>query len=188
MNLEKVNSRMEHTVIFEEKVALSPKDLNTLKEVNSIDEKIIEYLQAKLERKCSVHGYVIPGSLKLISRSNGILENGRFTGSIIFHTQVQGRVYNPSNGSTIEGKVFKKNNMGLYVIYKDAIRILIPRDLHIGDDDYDSVQIGEMIDIELRKSRFQVNDPFILSVGNYKGRANSIGPIDFGVKTEVEAL
>jgi hypothetical protein len=45
-----------------------------------------------------------------------------------------------------------------------------------------------MIDIELRKSRFQVNDPFILSVGNYKGRANSIGPLDFGVKTEVEAL
>lgn len=161
---------MEYTVAFEEKVAFSPKDLNSLKEINSIDEKILEYIRDKVEKKCSTHGYVLPGSLKLLSRSNGILENGRYTGSIIFHVQAQGRVYNPSNGTMIEGKVLKKNNMGLYVIYKDAIRILVPRDLHIGDEDYDSVQIGETIQIEVRKSRFQINDPFILSVGNYRGR------------------
>jgi DNA-directed RNA polymerase subunit E'/Rpb7 len=182
---------MEYTVVFEEKVALSPKDLNFLKEVNSIDEKILEYLRDKLEKKCSTHGYVLPGSLKLLSRSNGLLENGRYTGSIIFHVQAQGRVYNPGNGTLLDGKVFKKNNMGLYVIYKDALRILVPRDLHIGDDDYDSVQIGETIQIEIRKSRFQVNDPFILSVGNYRGRTSAkaaAAPLGTGVKTAVKAL
>ena len=178
---------MEYTVVFEEKVALSPKDLNTLKEVNSIDEKILEYLRDKLEKKCSTHGYVLPGSLRLLSRSMGLIENGRYTGSVIYHVQVQGRVYNPANGTFIEGKVLKKNNMGLYVIYKDAIRIIVPRDLHIGDEDYDSVQVGETIQIEVRKSRFQVNDPFILSVGNYQGRQNK-ALIDTGVKNMVKAL
>jgi DNA-directed RNA polymerase subunit E'/Rpb7 len=166
---------MEYSVVFEEKVALTPRDMNSMKEVNSIDMKILEYLRAKLEKRCSTHGYVLPDTLKLLSRSHGVFENGRFTGNTIFYVQAQGRVYNPAHGTVLEGKVLKKNNMGLYVVYEDAIRILVPRDLHLGNDDYDSVQVGESIRIEIRKSRFQVNDPFILSVGVYRGRAD--GPV-----------
>ena len=164
---------MEHSVIFEEKVALTPRDINSIVEVNSIDLKILDYLKKKLEKKCSAHGYVLPDTLHLLSRSNGLLENGRFTGNIIYHVQAQGRVYNPAHGTVLEGRVLKKNNMGLYIVYKDAIRILVPRDLHIGDDDYESVQVGETIEVEIRKSQFQVNDPFILSVGVYRGRAGA---------------
>ena len=122
---------MEHSVIFEEKVALTPRDINSIVEVNSIDLKILDYLKKKLEKKCSAHGYVLPDTLHLLSRSNGLLENGRFTGNIIYHVQAQGRVYNPAHGTVLEGRVLKKNNMGLYIVYKDAIRILVPRDLHI---------------------------------------------------------
>jgi len=162
---------MEYTVVFEEKVALTPRDMNSVVEVNSIDMKILDYLKNKLEKKCSNHGYVLPDTLRLLSRSNGFFENGRFTGNILYYVQAQGRVYNPAHGTFLEGKVLKKNNMGLYVVYEDAIRILVPRDLHIGDDDYDSVNVGETIRMEIRKSRFQVNDPFILSVAVYRGRA-----------------
>lgn len=162
---------MEYTVIFEEKITLSPKDLNEIDENNTIDGKILAYLRDKLEKKCSQHGYVLPGSLKLLSRSMGILENGRYTGSVIFYVQAQGRVYNPANGTIITGKVLKKNNMGLYVIYKDAIRILIPRDLHIGNEEYEGLEVGDTIECEIRKSRFQIYDPFILSVANYKGKS-----------------
>jgi hypothetical protein len=63
----------------------------------------------------------------------GRLEHGRYTGNIVFHVQLQGKVYNPVNGTRITGKIDKKNKMGLYIIYNDAIRILIPRDLHIGN-------------------------------------------------------
>lgn len=176
---------MEYSVVFEEKVALTPRDMNSMKEVNSIDMKILEYLRAKLEKRCSTHGYVLPDTLKLLSRSHGIFENGRFTANTIFYVQAQGRVYNPAHGTVLEGKVLKKNNMGLYVVYEDAIRILVPRDLHLGDDDYDSVQVGESIRIEIRKSRFQVNDPFILSVGVYRGRAD--GPVSRGMEEADEA-
>jgi DNA-directed RNA polymerase subunit E'/Rpb7 len=165
---------MEYTVIFEEKITLSPRDLNEIDENNTIDSKILAYLSDKLEKKCSQHGYVLPGSLKLLSRSMGILENGRYTGSIIFYVQAQGRVYNPANGTMITGKILKKNNMGLYVIYKDAIRVLVPRDLHMGNEDYESLQVGDTINVEIRKSRFQIHDPFILSVANYKSRESGV--------------
>ena len=55
--------------------------------------------------------------------------------------------------------------MGLYIIYKDAIRILVPRDLHIGSDEFETKEPGEEVTVEIRKSRFQIQDQFILSIG-----------------------
>jgi hypothetical protein len=165
-------SQIEQIVLFEEKAYLSPKDMNrALKE--SIDTILLEHIREKLENRCSAHGFVIPRSCEILSRSAGQLENGRFTGNIVFHCQIQSRVYNPANGSRVIGRVLKKNKMGLYIVYMDAIRILVPRDLHIGNEEFEQVQIGETIEIEIRKSRFQIRDQFILSVGVYLGKAGS---------------
>ena len=167
---------MEQTAIFEEKVSFTPKDMNRV--VNqSIDSILLEHVQKKLEGKCSSHGFVIPKSISLLSRSMGHLENGRFTGNVIYYVQVQGNVYAPYNGMLINGIVLKKNKMGLYMIYNDSIRIIIPRDLHIGNDLFESIQTGEEIEVELRKSRFQINDPFILSVGVLKSRLQGTGVV-----------
>jgi len=159
---------MEQTVLFEQKVYLSPKDINRVAK-ESVDSILLHHLQEKLENKCSQHGFVIPGSLEILSRSMGQLENGTYTGNIIYHVQTQGRVYNPANGTRLTGTVLRRNKMGLYVIYKDAIRILVPRDLHIGNQAFEAVEPDQSITIEIRKSRFQIHDPFILSIGVYVG-------------------
>lgn len=164
---------MEQTVLFEEKVYLSPKDMNQLVTDTALDALLMRHLREKLENKCSQHGFVIPGSLKQISRSMGQLENGRFTGNITFHVQAQGKVYYPVNGTRITGTILKKNKMGLYVIYKNAIRILVPRDLHIGSTDFEDLGEGDIIEVEIRKSRFQIRDPFILCIGVYVGPADT---------------
>jgi DNA-directed RNA polymerase subunit E'/Rpb7 len=159
---------MEQTVLFEQKIHLSPKDLNRVAK-ESVDSILLHHLQEKLENKCSQHGFVIPGSLEILSRSMGQLENGTYTGNIIYHVQTQGRVYNPANGTRVTGTVLRRNKMGLYVIYKDAIRILVPRDLHIGNQEFEAIEPDQSITIEIRKSRFQIHDPFILSIGIYIG-------------------
>ena len=74
-------------------------------------------------------------------------------------------VINPPEGVVIEGEVIRKNKMGIYLNYKNAIRVIVPRDLHIGNEEFDNVMIGEIIRIEIKKSRFQMNDESILSVG-----------------------
>jgi DNA-directed RNA polymerase subunit E'/Rpb7 len=163
---------MEQVTLFEEKVYLTPKALRLVAKT-SIDSILLEQLRSKLENKCSQHGFVIPNSLELLSRSMGQIENGRFTGNIVFHVQAKGRVYNPANGTQIVGTILKQNKMGLYIIYDDAIRILVPRDLHLGNEDYDSLRVGETIRVELRKSRFQIQDKFILSVGVFVERADA---------------
>ena len=158
---------MEHTALFEERVNLTARDLRA--QITNIDDLILQKLSTRLEGKCSRHGFVLPGTFKILSRSMGYVEKGRFTGDIIFHLQAEGKVLNPPAGILTEGIVTKKNKMGMYVSYNDAIRMILPRDLHIGDDAFEAVEVGQTVKVEIQKSRFQVNDPYILSVGLFKG-------------------
>ena len=180
---------VETLALFEEKIALTPRDLANHK-INiqgAISSKIAE----KLEGKCSLHGWVVPTSSKVLSRSMGYVEKGRFTGDIVFHVQVQAKVLNPPSGSHVVAEVVGNNMMGMYVSYKvkmrqmnkktkevtttdvDAIKIILPRDLHIGDEAFSKVEIGDRVNVEIKKSRFQVNDKYILSVGVFEGKAGS---------------
>jgi hypothetical protein len=74
-------------------------------------------------------------------------------------------VINPPEGILLEGEVIRKNKMGIYLNYKNAIRVIVPRDLHIGSEEFDNVMIGDTIRVEIKKSRFHMNDESILSVG-----------------------
>ena len=162
---------MEHSVIFEEQVSLNSEDLS--KQITSIDAILLNKIKNKFENKCSRHGFVIQNSLKMLSRSQGKASSGRFVGDYIYHTQIQGNVINPPDGVTVEGEVIRKNKMGIYLNYKNAIRVIVPRDLHIGNEEFDSVQIGDVVRVEIKKSRFQVNDETILSVGLYVNKTNN---------------
>jgi DNA-directed RNA polymerase subunit E'/Rpb7 len=159
---------MEHTALFEERASLTSRDLRG--EITDIDGLLLGKISTRMEGKCSRHGFVLPDTMKILSRSMGYVEKGRFTGDIIFHLQLEGKVLNPPAGQTVVGTVVRKNKMGMYVSYdNDAIRMILPRDIHIGDDAFESVQIGERVQVEIQKSRFQVNDPYILSVGLFRG-------------------
>ena len=108
--------------------------------------------------------------MKLLSRSVGYIEKGRNTGDIVYHIQAEGNVIYPPDGTVLQGEILRKNKMGMFVNYKDAIHVILPRDLHIGNEEFDGLQIGEVVKVEIKKSRFQVNDEYILSVGVYLGK------------------
>ena len=159
---------MEYTAVFEEQVSLTPKDLRSA--IKSLDIVLEGKLRARLEGKCSRHGYVMSDSVRLLSRSMGTVDRGRFTGNVLFHVQAEGKVLNPPDKTILEGEVIRKNKMGLYVNYKDAIRVIVPRDANLGKEEFELVEMGETISVEIKKSRFQVNDEYILSVGIFIGR------------------
>lgn len=154
---------MEQSVLFDTKVVLTPKDFNKLKS-ETLDDLLLKNMKGRLEGKCSIHGWVVPDSTEILSRTMGHLENGRFTGNIVFHIQAQGKVYNPASGTVVQGTVSMKNHNGVMFVYKDAVKVMVVRDLHIGNATFESIQLGDTINARILKSRFQVNDEFILSV------------------------
>jgi hypothetical protein len=155
---------MEATAFFERKVGLTPKDLTTLKG-KTVNDVLQMKLKEMIESKCSEHGFVLPGTVEIISRSMGYYEHARFTGDTVYYIKAKGKVLYPGDGIRVTGEVIRKNKLGLYVVHRDALRIQVPRDLHIGNDEFDSIEVGDSVDVEIKKSRFQINDPFILTNG-----------------------
>lgn len=166
---------MEQIAVFQEKVSLAPIDLRP--DIDSFEEILLEKLKKQLEGKCSKHGFVIPGSLQLLSRSMGFAEKGRGTADFLYYLKAQGKVYNPPDGLVVEGQIMLKNKMGCYVILDKAIRIMIPRDLHIGNEDFDELEVGDRIRIEIKRSQFRANATHILSIGQYLGRVEGGAPV-----------
>ena len=156
---------MEQDAIFEEKVSLSAKDMSG--EILSFDDILLRKMRKQIEGKCTKHGFLIPGSLKLLSRSYGYMEKGTFTADSLYYMKAQGRVYNPPNGTVVEGVVMRKSKAGLYIIIENAVHVMVVRDLHIGNREFDAVELGDTIRVEIKKSRFQINDPHILSIGQF---------------------
>ena len=155
---------METTAFFEKKINLTPMDMNELKKT-PLDELLLSRAKNALENKCSEHGFVLPGSIQLLSRSMGYFEAARFTGDTVYYAKLQGKVIYPVDRIQVKGTIIRKNKMGLYVNFRDAIRIQVPRDLHLDDVDYDEVEIGDEIIVEIKRSKFAINDSYILASG-----------------------
>ena len=173
---------MESDALFQEKVYLTPKDLSG--EITSIDAILLEKVKERLEQRCSPHGYVLSGSLELLTRSAGMVDSGRFSGDWAFLVKAKGRVLHPPEGSVVDVEILKSNKMGIYAVYENAIRLMVPRDLHIGDQEFEELKVGERIRVEIQKSRFQLRDPFIVSVGLYRGRSGApVAPVTTAMRT-----
>ncbi len=175
---------MESTAIFEQRISLTPKEMNRIS-TSTIDKILLEKLEGQLEGKCTKNGYVVDGSIKLLSRSMGQIDSGRFTGSFIYFVQAEGKVLYPTDGMILEVEVMRKNKMGIFAEYNRAIRVMLPRDLHLGNEEYENIEIGQRISVLVKKSRFQVNDPFILSVGVLN---NIISAVEKKNVTAIDAL
>ena len=179
---------MEQLAVFQEKVSIQPIDLRP--DITSFDDILLSKLKKQLEGKCSKHGYVIPDSLTLLSRSLGFAEKGRGTADFLYYLKAQGKVYNPPDGLVVEGEVSLKNKMGCYVILHNAVRVMIPRDLHIGNEEFDTLEVGDRIKIEIKKSQFRVNALHILSIGMFLARvggALAVAPAPVPVAAPVAA-
>jgi DNA-directed RNA polymerase subunit E'/Rpb7 len=155
---------MESTAFFEKKISLTPSDFNEVKST-PIEEILLRKARESIENKCSEQGFVLPGSLQLLSRSMGYFESARFTGEAIYYVKLEGKVVYPVEGVQVLGKVIRKNKMGLYINYNDAIRIQVPRDLHLNEPEFEEVQIGDNVYVELKRSKFAIHDTYILASG-----------------------
>lgn len=161
---------MEQPSLLERKLELTVKEMNRVKNAkgpDSIDGILRMKIRDELEGKCSEHGYVKVGTVEILSRSAGYYEPGRFTGNCIFDTKAKATVFYPVDGAEVIGKVLMKNKLGLFVGMGDVLRIIIPRDLHIGDLSYEEVQPQDKIRFVLKKTKFQINDPHILGTGQF---------------------
>lgn len=158
---------METVIQFDKKLTLDSKEYNKIGEDIKLETLLLAKAKELFEGKCMKDGFIVPNTLKIISRSAGCFEPGRYISYPSFYVKLEATVVYPVANTHVVGKVIRKNKMGLYVVYKDAIRIQIARDIHIGNEEFEKIEIGDEVEVELKKSRFQVNDLFILSCASF---------------------
>jgi hypothetical protein len=162
-------------VYLDQRVALEPTDL--AKASADMDGFLLEKIRKRLEGMCCTHGYVRPGSTQILARSMGQAEHGRFTADFLYYCKVKVQCLLPHADQVFTARILKANKLGAYALIVDdgrvyeAMRILIPRDLHIGNEEFDGLRVGQGVRVRLLRSRFQVNDAFIQAVGLYEGMA-----------------
>jgi DNA-directed RNA polymerase subunit E'/Rpb7 len=169
----KVRMTLFKPVYLDQRVSVSPTELREA--AADIDKFLVDKIRGGLEGQCCTHGYVRPGSTQILARSMGQAEHCRFTGDFLFHCKVKVMCLLPEAGQIVDAQILKMNKLGAYALVVDeghvreAMRILLPRDLHLGNAEFDGLSEGTIIRVRLLRSRFQAKDPFIQAVGAYEG-------------------
>jgi hypothetical protein len=170
---------MYKPVFLDERVELTASEISEIQSLDGVKQALLSKLK-RVEGKCNANGYVKPGSVQFLARSMGAAENGKFTGNWIYDCKYSCLVLKPvaydpkevdAEASVLPCKVIAVNpKMGAYAVFDEAIRVLLPRDTHVGDPAFDALKEGAVVRVRMEKHRFATNDDCILAVGSlYKG-------------------
>lgn len=167
------NMTLFKPVYLDHRLSLSPTELHDA--AADMDAYLVKKIRRALEGQCCTHGYVRQGSTQILARSMGQAEHCRYTGDFIYHCKIRVLCLLPEAGQLIDARILKVNKLGAYALIVDdgkiqeAMRILIPRDLHLGNEEFDALAVDQGIKVRILQSRFQANDAFIQAVGTYEG-------------------
>ena len=170
-------------VFIDHRVTLEPKEYREA--YTDIDAYLTKKIRRQLEGQCCTHGYVRPGSTQILARSMGLAENGRFTGDFLYTCKVKLMCLLPYDNQLMDARALKVNRLGVYVLLVDegkvreAIRILIPRDMHLGNAEFDALKPGDGVKARILRARFQTNDSYINATGLFEGlQPSASGPVE----------
>jgi DNA-directed RNA polymerase subunit E'/Rpb7 len=108
---------------------------------------ILAKLKMNFEGKCSAEGFIQRNSITIINWDIGRIDTKKDCGGN-YVVQFQADVCMPHPGQRFKAPVIVRSKVGIHA-ETPPIKVLIPRDLHIGNSDFEDVKIGEEIEFEV---------------------------------------
>jgi len=148
--------------LFERRELVRNVHINSKFLQKNIDASILYNLKTNFEGNCSSEGYVQPQSITIVERSMG--RANYVKGGVDYSIRFQADICLPHKGQIFRATVSLKSKIGIHA-ETPPIKILIPRDMHIGNADFDNVNIGEDIEFEVIGCQFKQRDREIIVLG-----------------------
>jgi hypothetical protein len=126
---------------------------------------LLAQLKMNFEGRCSSEGYIQPQSITILSYSLG--RTNYVKGGIDYEVEFQADVCFPHQGQVFRAPVSLRSKIGIHAELS-PIKILIPRDLHIGDHDFETVEVGQDIEFEVADATFKQQDQDIIVIGRLR--------------------
>lgn len=127
----------------------------------NMQASILAQLKMNFEGKCSAEGFIQRNSITIVNYTLGRLNY--IKGGADYDVQFQADVCMPHSGQKFKAPVTVRSRVGIHC-ETPPIKVLIPRDLHIGNADFENVKIGDDIEFEVVGSRFKQQDRDIIVV------------------------
>lgn len=131
----------------------------------NIHASLVAQLRMKYEGKCTAEGYIQRQSITVVEHSLG--RTDLIKGGLNYTVKFQADVCFPHKGQVFRAPVVVKSKIGIHAELT-PLDILLPRDLHIGAQEFENVQEKEEVEFEVVGARFQQGDESIVVLGKMR--------------------
>jgi hypothetical protein len=134
------------------------------------------------EGKCISEGFIQPNSITIINYTVG--RTNYIRGGIDYNVTFQADICMPHAGQRFKAPVKLKSKIGIHA-KTPPIEVLIPRDLHLGNEEFDTVKIDEEVEFEVVGAQYKQDDDTIVVVGRLLTKVAL--PVDMPLNVAPEA-
>ena len=131
----------------------------------NIQSSLLAQLRQKYEGICVTEGYLQPRSIAVVDYSLG--RANLIKGGLDYVVKFQADVCFPHPGQVFRAPVSLKSKIGIHA-ESSPLKILLPRDLHIGNGEFEDITEKQEIEFEVVGSRFQQGDDSIVILGKLR--------------------
>lgn len=152
----------------------------------NIHGSILQQLKTNYEGICSSEGFIQPQSITILEWSMGRCNYK--IGGVDYVVKFQADICLPHQGQKFKAQVSLKSKMGIHSETL-PIKILIPRDLHIGNEDFENLKDKDEFEFEVIGSEFKQQDKTIYVLGRLLSalKPNPIMPLVSSINKNEEA-
>jgi DNA-directed RNA polymerase subunit E'/Rpb7 len=143
--------------LLSRKVSLSNVELG-----KNIKQNLETRLRHQLEGRCNVEGYIKQGSIRIVSYSNGIVNDELVDFQVVFECSVCYPVENMIMNCDV--KTITKAGIHCEVVddREDVpINVFIARDHHYNNTYFQEIKESQKVQVRVIGVRFELNDPYI---------------------------
>lgn len=131
----------------------------------NIQASLLAQLRHKYEGLCVAEGYLQRRSITIVDHSLG--RTNLIKGGLDYAVRFQADVCFPHPGQVYRLPVTLKSKIGIHA-EQTPIKALLPRDLHLGNVDFDTLKEKEEVELEVVGARFQQGDDSIVVLGKLR--------------------
>jgi len=129
---------------------------------HNIHSSILAQVKMMYEGRCSAEGFIQRNSITIIRYSLG--RANYIKGGIDYNVTFQADICMPHIGQRFRAPVKLRSKIGIHA-ETPPVKVLIPRDLHFENEEFNDVKVDDDIEFEVIGSQFKQQDDTIIVVG-----------------------
>jgi DNA-directed RNA polymerase subunit E'/Rpb7 len=128
----------------------------------NIQTSLLSQLKLTYEGRCLTEGYIQENSITILNYSLGRVNY--IKGGVDYDVTFQADICMPHSGQRFKAPVTLRSKVGIHA-KTPPIEVLIPRDLHLGNEEFENIKVDNEIEFEVVGSQYKQGDDMIVVVG-----------------------